>query len=380
MGLIHRTLYMIFFACMMSFIIIDMLFNTPLAMSSDRKIHTREQMILAKQLISNKSHLCDSTKHHKVIIVVKSVATSSGKYYKRRMFTRESLSRKAKQFNISVLYAIGLSENDQVQQKLLNEDKIYDDILQFNFTDTYYNLTLKTMGVLFWYNRYCLNSSSYLYYIDDNVLLNVPALMKYLNNSNRRNDTLKGIIFKQKYPFATEKWSMSIEDYPNKTYSNYIMGTATLFPSKIIPKLIESSIKILPTLFLDDIFISDIVAHHTSVKQQQLDDTLNCSQTIQLSKNIFILECNQNRMVVWTKYLIEKKQTNNNSFQLIEIANNINTNMILSDRSRIQNHYSFLREYRVIALSLILFLFSTIRLIWKAIYTRFNHQEYICRV
>lgn len=67
---------------------------------------------------------------------------------------------------IRTVFLIGSST--QEYNSLINEEAHkYDDIIQQNFFDTYYNNTLKTLMALKWINKFCSNSKFYLLIDDD---------------------------------------------------------------------------------------------------------------------------------------------------------------------------------------------------------------------
>ena len=82
---------------------------------------------------NNDSIKTNSSVTYPLYIIVKTRAVSSGKYFQRRMFTRTSWGREARSLGIPVIYAIGRANDEHTQKMLEYENKIYDDILQFNY-------------------------------------------------------------------------------------------------------------------------------------------------------------------------------------------------------------------------------------------------------
>jgi hypothetical protein len=106
---------------------------------------TRSQSLLAKQItLEPTSFMCQTIAKHIALsrsvssayplyIVVKTRADTSGIYFQRRMFTRKSWAREAQSLGIPVIYAVGRPNHEQVQNMLDYENKIYGDMLQFNY-------------------------------------------------------------------------------------------------------------------------------------------------------------------------------------------------------------------------------------------------------
>ena len=103
----------------------------------------RSQMLLAQEIILEPlSYPCQTKGSHDdhnirliypLLIVVKTRAVTSGNYFQRRMFTRTSWAREARSLGIPVVYAVGRATDEQTQKMLAMENRIYNDILQFNY-------------------------------------------------------------------------------------------------------------------------------------------------------------------------------------------------------------------------------------------------------
>lgn len=62
---------------------------------------------------------------------------------------------------VTLLFVLGrpANDSDHQQRALAEEQAINGDLVQLDFVDTYYNMTLKAVGALQWLNDYCYNSS-----------------------------------------------------------------------------------------------------------------------------------------------------------------------------------------------------------------------------
>nr|XP_040574061.1 beta-1,3-galactosyltransferase 5-like [Lepeophtheirus salmonis] len=86
------------------------------------------------------------------------------------------------------VFILGNNKDWTNSKELQNEINIHGDILQGSFVDSYYNLTLKTVSAfkfvvetVKWVHRPKIVIS-----IDDDVLVNVPLLLKKLNDLNNQ--------------------------------------------------------------------------------------------------------------------------------------------------------------------------------------------------
>ena len=119
---------------------------------------------------------------------------------------------------LRVLFVIGNSLNKTVNKQLKEEFKIYGDIIQENFADTYKNLTLKTITSIKWASVYCSNAKYFLK-IDDDMIVNAPNLIKWLESNTYSNTFLCNPLWNSEViRDNTSKFYMSKQDYYEDTY------------------------------------------------------------------------------------------------------------------------------------------------------------------
>ncbi|KAH9407371.1 hypothetical protein TYRP_012926 [Tyrophagus putrescentiae] len=123
--------------------------------------HVSAEMVTTNQLVINQTNCAKN----ETPIFVHTAAVTSGKYFDRRMTIRKTWGKEAKEAGMKAIRA---------------EAKQYGDMLQFNFIEDYYNLTLKAVAELKWAWRHCANSTRYLMKVDDDVLVNVPLLKNWV--------------------------------------------------------------------------------------------------------------------------------------------------------------------------------------------------------
>lgn len=134
--------------------------------------------------------------------------------------------------------------------------------------------------------------------------------MKMFTNNSFQSNTLYGLYLKDVEPHPSGKWAVSLEDYPNRTYPEFITGASTLYPSLIISGMVRQLFKMIhqnkPILFLDDVLISGIIAQQLGILRAPLSGIEDCSYTDLLSRTI-ISECKSiRRTYVWSKYVLSR--------------------------------------------------------------------------
>lgn len=65
-------------------------------------------------------------------------------------------------FSIRTIFLVGLTENNETQDQIVNESHTYNDLIQESFLDSYNNLTLKSVMMLKWINTNCAGKGKQL--------------------------------------------------------------------------------------------------------------------------------------------------------------------------------------------------------------------------
>uniref|UniRef100_A0A8C6Y0G9 Hexosyltransferase n=1 Tax=Naja naja TaxID=35670 RepID=A0A8C6Y0G9_NAJNA len=128
---------------------------------------------------------------------------------------------------------------------VINESLKYGDIIQKNFIDTYFNLTLKTMMGIEWIHKFC-SESSFVMKADSDVF-NTRFFTGFL----KLNDQPIRNIF--------SKWYVSKHEYPSNIYPPFCSGIGYVFSTDVASLLYRISDNI-PFIKLEDVFIGFCLA------------------------------------------------------------------------------------------------------------------------
>lgn len=116
-----------------------------------------------------------------------------------------------------------------------NSDKIEDtennDIVQFSYRDSYFNLTISTILIYNWTKR-VYNSFDYILRIDSDVYPNIHLINLYISLKNDDKRSIYGYY----YPL--------MKTNRNKSNSNYI--PYYIYPSNFLPEFVAGSFYIFP--------------------------------------------------------------------------------------------------------------------------------------
>ncbi|XP_053320838.1 beta-1,3-galactosyltransferase 2-like [Spea bombifrons] len=166
---------------------------------------------------------------------------------------RETWGNESNYEDVVTVFLVGLSTvaSDAVQQLLDEESRTYGDIIQQDFLDTYYNLTLKTLMGMEWLTKFC-PTASYAIKIDNDMFLNVNYLVHQLLRPGLpvRTNYFTGYIVRNTGPLRNRayKWYVPVEVYPNNTYPPYCSGPGYVFSVDMAKKIYDVAqvIRVIP--------------------------------------------------------------------------------------------------------------------------------------
>jgi beta-1,3-galactosyltransferase 2 len=162
----------------------------------------------------------------------------------QRDIIRTTWSNKTLFPQMRVVFMLGSSNDVELDKKIENESKIYGDIVQESFQDTYLNLTLKTIQGIKWVSNYCSNAK-YVLKVDDDVVVNSFALLQYLDNLKLNTDNNLMCFIHKNAPINRKKDSkfyVSYNELSTNSYSKYCDGPAYMFEGNLTARLYEASL------------------------------------------------------------------------------------------------------------------------------------------
>ncbi|XP_062983767.1 beta-1,3-galactosyltransferase 5-like [Elgaria multicarinata webbii] len=149
------------------------------------------------------------------------------------------------------------------------ENLIYKDIIQKDFGDTYYNLTLKTLMGLEWIHKYC-PQSTFVMKTDSDMFVNTYYLTELLLKINKTTRLFTGLIKNHDLPIRDpySKWFVSKEDFPGRKYPPFCSGTGYILSTDVASQVYIVSNKV-PFLMLEDVFVGLCLAE-LKIKPEEL--------------------------------------------------------------------------------------------------------------
>lgn len=219
-----------------------------------------------------------------VLFLVKSAPQNSH----RRHAIRETWGNTTNH-NIRIVFLLGdICNGTQVEKfNIFAEHRLYNDIVQFNFCDGYYNNTLKTTGGINWIVGNNLKSE-FVVLTDDDYFVAINSLIPFLHEIPYRNrsELYTGFVNTGR-PGRYSKWAISLTDYPYDHYPPFVAAGSVVMSMEFLRK-VNIAIKFTKSFIFDDVFIG-IVVYKLRVKPIPNNDrftAFGCRYTDKCFRNV----------------------------------------------------------------------------------------------
>ncbi|XP_078000084.1 uncharacterized protein LOC144452801 [Glandiceps talaboti] len=163
------------------------------------------------------------------------IVISAPKHSDARQAIRETWGKNSDGIdNFKTIFFLGRSKDEKTQKTVIEENNQYGDVVIADFVEDYYNLTLKSFGLIQWVHQYC-SIATYTVKIDDDCLLNKPAIVNTLQNSPRTKFYF-GDTFVGTRPIRDiwNKWYTPEEAWNDTYYPPYSSGVGYVMSFDVI--------------------------------------------------------------------------------------------------------------------------------------------------
>lgn len=198
-----------------------------------------------------------------VVIICSSVPNVKSREAIRSTWARDSWTAD----HSRVYFLLGRSSNDSLNEAIVQESEKHGDIIQQDFSDTYNNLTIKSVMLLKWILHSNL-SPRYIMKTDDDMFVHLPNLFKVLREKGKQK-LLLGCLIKGASPIKdrTSKWFVPDVIFSEHTYPPYLSGTGYVMSYDVVPVLYSTALDT-PFFYLEDVFITGICARRAGLKPE----------------------------------------------------------------------------------------------------------------
>ncbi|KAE8621414.1 hypothetical protein XENTR_v10004827 [Xenopus tropicalis] len=156
---------------------------------------------------------------------------------------------------VSTYFLLGAGTNPRLQEELIEESNTYNDIIQRDFIDSYYNLTLKTIMGIEWICTHC-PQTTFVMKTDTDMFVNPLYLVELLVKKNQTTDLFTGSLRLHDAPIRdiNSKWYISTAEYPQAKYPPFCSGTGYVF-SVDVAQRIQNVSSTVPFFKLEDVYV-----------------------------------------------------------------------------------------------------------------------------
>ena len=239
---------------------------------------------------------CNSAKEHQkntimkrqnidVVIFVKSAVQN----FNRRRAIRNTWGGKArlKDVRIKTFFTLGTSHDVDIQKKVEEEDNKFRDLIQGDFTEAYFNNTIKTLMSFQWAYTFCDNSKFY-FFVDDDYYVSIKNLLLFLKNPSKyeeyamienhetrnayKNDIIRQtdlynsekdlyagfVCFVPPVRDKSSKFFITFEEYQYNMFPPFINAGAYVISNKTMKKLFLAS-HFVKLFRFDDVYMGILV-------------------------------------------------------------------------------------------------------------------------
>ncbi len=212
--------------------------------------------MVANTLLEPKINICQFPNIKFMIMVI----SAAPNWHQRNSIRQTWLMPVKKSQDQQYVFLLGNPDNKKIQKNVEAEHDIHGDIIQGTFSDTYRNLTLKTMLALHWFSTHC-PFADFLIKVDDDVYMNSHLTINWLYRLNHTNPhvhqgALIGAVLINN-PVVRDpnhRWFVSRDTYSPPTYPKYVSGPAYVISGKVARDVANIMWQI-PFIEMEDSFV-----------------------------------------------------------------------------------------------------------------------------
>jgi len=230
------------------------------------------ESLCCKYLI-NPRHHCNKPKKHDgnfLIFMVK----SKYEHWQQRQAIRQTWGNETylNDFKLRTVFVLGEPSN-RIQNRVAEELSMYDDILQLNIKETYFNNILKTIATFHWLSRYCNLTTKYAMMVDDDYYVSPEGLVNMLHKlpGKRTSPLYMGVVYENAKPHKVgDNFYLSDSEYPYKYFPPYTPAGSVIMSMDFVQD-VQLAMHLVKPFKFDDVYIG-IIAYFLQVVPQNIEE------------------------------------------------------------------------------------------------------------
>ena len=152
-------------------------------------------------------------------------------------------------------FLVAQTRDRNLSESLLHEGDAFGDLIRADYFDDYWNQTLKIQMGFEWASRYC--NFSFLLKVDDDVFVNMSALLSSLTNPSMPKYKLYMGLLWQKLPvrrYKGDKWEVTKEEYEPDFYPDYCPGFGFVLSFDVVHSFVNLY-QVVKPFKIDDVYV-----------------------------------------------------------------------------------------------------------------------------
>ncbi|XP_003747804.2 beta-1,3-galactosyltransferase 1-like [Galendromus occidentalis] len=199
------------------------------------------------------------------------IVPSAPKNIERRRAIRRTWAKDVQsRGNSRLIFSLGKSNDRKLDIDLKYEQETHEDVLVFDFEDSYENATLKTV-LSVGYAARC--RPAYFLKADDDTYVNVERLLASIKliEGALKEPFFAGQVHYRAKPHRTfSKWTVDYVEYPEYSYPPYISGNLYVISGSLLPSVAATAMHT-RHLHLEDVFMTGLVATKLMVPRVSIE-------------------------------------------------------------------------------------------------------------
>lgn len=160
---------------------------------------------------------------------------------------------RGRNFKYMTIFTIGRDENPKIERLIELESEKFKDILRLDYSDTYENLTNKTILTLEWVGNQC--EPQYILKTDDDCFVNLFAIEPWFQTLNKKFDYIGK---KNEFmPVIRDPWHRNyvpFDDFGEEYYKPYCSGGGYMLSGRVL-KNVTKRAKTMKQIINEDAFL-----------------------------------------------------------------------------------------------------------------------------
>ncbi|XP_034044213.1 N-acetyllactosaminide beta-1,3-N-acetylglucosaminyltransferase 2-like [Thalassophryne amazonica] len=191
---------------------------------------------------------------------------------------------------------------------LAHEVELHKDILQWEYRDTFFNLTLKEVLFLEWFSQHC-PQAQFILKGDDDVFINIPQIIDFLEGlpKSKAEELFVGDVISNAGPHRDQKLKYFIpESFFVGQYPPYAGGGGYLYSGKLALRLynISQQVALYP---IDDVYtgmclrkMGLVPEKHTGFRTFDIEENFRSNPCVYRSLMLVHKRTPQEMLKIWT--------------------------------------------------------------------------------